>query len=75
MGVEPTAACSTQPAANFEDWGIHRNPTTPRFKIPFSARLVKFRAYRVLARSCQFPGQMVQFRQDELFECQLHRFG
>jgi hypothetical protein len=29
MGVEPTAARSAQPAANFEDWGIHRNPSTP----------------------------------------------
>lgn len=29
MGVEPTAACSAQPATNFEDWGTHRGTTTP----------------------------------------------
>jgi hypothetical protein len=29
MGVEPTAACSAQPATSFEDWGIHRDTTTP----------------------------------------------
>lgn len=29
MGVEPTAARSARPAANFEDWGIHRNSRTP----------------------------------------------
>jgi hypothetical protein len=32
MGVEPTAACSAQPATNFEDWGIHRDTTTPIHK-------------------------------------------
>ena len=32
MGVEPTAACSAQPAANFEDWGAHRGTTTPTVK-------------------------------------------
>lgn len=35
MGVEPTAACSAQPATNFEDWGAHRDTITPTFK--FSA--------------------------------------
>ncbi len=30
MGVEPTAACSAQPATNFEDWGAHRDTTTPK---------------------------------------------
>ena len=35
MGVEPTAACSAQPATNFEDWGAHRDTTTPTNK--FSA--------------------------------------
>ena len=29
MGVEPTAACSAQPATSFEDWGAHRDATTP----------------------------------------------
>ncbi len=29
MGVEPTAACSAQPATNFEDCGIHRDTSTP----------------------------------------------
>ena len=29
MGVEPTAACSAQPATNFEDWGAHRDTITP----------------------------------------------
>ncbi len=29
MGVEPTAACSAQPATSFEDWGAHRDTTTP----------------------------------------------
>ncbi len=32
MGVEPTAACSAQPATNFEDWGAHRDTTTPTHK-------------------------------------------
>ncbi len=32
MGVEPTAACSAQPATNFEDWGAHRDTITPTFK-------------------------------------------
>ena len=35
MGVEPTAACSAQPATNFEDWGAHRDTITPTYK--FSA--------------------------------------
>ena len=35
MGVEPTAACSAQPATNFEDWGAHRDTITPTDK--FSA--------------------------------------
>jgi hypothetical protein len=30
MGVEPTAACSAQPATDFEDRGIHRDTTTPQ---------------------------------------------
>ena len=29
MGVEPTAACSAQPATNFEGWGAHRDTITP----------------------------------------------
>ena len=29
MGVEPTAACSAQPATGFEDQGTHRDTTTP----------------------------------------------
>ena len=29
MGVEPTAACSAQPATGFEDRGNHRATTTP----------------------------------------------
>ncbi len=29
MGVEPIAACSAQPAADFEDRGIHRDTATP----------------------------------------------
>ncbi len=32
MGVEPTAACSAQPATNFEDWGAHRDTITPTNK-------------------------------------------
>ncbi len=32
MGVEPTAARSARPAASFEDWGIHRDTTTPADK-------------------------------------------
>ena len=32
MGVEPTAACSAQPATNFEDWGAHRDTITPTYK-------------------------------------------
>ena len=35
MGVEPTAACSAQPATSFEDWGAHRDTITPTHK--FSA--------------------------------------
>ncbi len=36
MGVEPTAACSAQPATNFEDWGAHRDTITPADKFnPF----------------------------------------
>ncbi len=34
MGVEPTAACSAQPATNFEDWGAHRDTTTPTLILP-----------------------------------------
>lgn len=29
MGVEPTAARSARPATSFEDWGAHRDTTTP----------------------------------------------
>ena len=29
MGVEPTAACSAQPATSFEDGGAHRDTITP----------------------------------------------
>ncbi len=29
MGVEPTAACSAQPATDFEDRGIHQDTSTP----------------------------------------------
>jgi hypothetical protein len=29
MGVEPTVARSARPTANFEDWGDHRNSSTP----------------------------------------------
>ncbi len=29
MGVEPTAACSVQPATDFEDRGAHQDTTTP----------------------------------------------
>ena len=29
MGVEPTVARFTRPTANFEDWGDHRNSSTP----------------------------------------------
>ena len=29
MGVEPTIACSAQPITSFEDWGIHRDTSTP----------------------------------------------
>jgi len=32
MGVEPTAACSAQPAADFEDRGAHRDTSTPTYK-------------------------------------------
>jgi hypothetical protein len=32
MGVEPTAACSAQPATSFEDWGTHQGTTTPKIK-------------------------------------------
>ena len=32
MGVEPTAACSAQPATGFEDQGIHQDTTTPRMR-------------------------------------------
>ena len=32
MGVEPTAARSARPATSFEDWGIHRDTTTPTDK-------------------------------------------
>jgi len=32
MGVEPTADCSAQPATSFEDWGIHRDTSTPTGK-------------------------------------------
>ncbi len=35
MGVEPTAACSAQPATSFEDWGAHRDTITPAYQ--FSA--------------------------------------
>ncbi len=34
MGVEPTAACSAQPATSVEDWGIHRDTTTPSKSLP-----------------------------------------
>ncbi len=34
MGVEPTAACSAQPATSFEDWGAHRDTTTPINSLP-----------------------------------------
>jgi hypothetical protein len=45
MGVEPTAARFARPAANFEDWGIHRNPNTPTPKDnPRRARRQYFRA-------------------------------
>lgn len=30
MGVEPTAACSAQPATDVEDQGAHRDTTTPK---------------------------------------------
>lgn len=36
MGVEPTAACSAQPATSFEDWGAHRDTTTPTTSLTHS---------------------------------------
>ena len=39
MGVEPTAACSAQPATNFEDWGAHRDTTTPENSLPLMGKL------------------------------------
>ncbi len=33
MGVEPTAACSAQPATDFEDRGAHRDATTPTISV------------------------------------------
>lgn len=34
MGVEPTVACSAQPTTSFEDWGAHRDTTTPTPILP-----------------------------------------
>ncbi len=39
MGVEPTAACSAQPATGFEDRGAHRDTTTPVNKFSGNGRL------------------------------------
>jgi hypothetical protein len=33
MGVEPTAARSARPATDFEDRGIHRDTTTPKYNL------------------------------------------
>ncbi|HIE54032.1 MAG TPA: hypothetical protein EYP90_02425 [Chromatiaceae bacterium] len=38
MGVEPTAACSAQPATSFEDWGAHRDTTTPATSLTHSCQ-------------------------------------
>jgi len=42
MGVEPTAACSAQPATNFEDWGIHRDTTIPLIVPDYTGKCVKY---------------------------------
>ena len=44
MGVEPTAACSAQPATNFEDWGTHRGTTTPTQDYSVAAKSKQLRA-------------------------------
>ena len=49
MGVEPTAACSAQPATNFEDWGAHRDTITPTFK--FSAEMLIWVTDKIIVNS------------------------
>jgi hypothetical protein len=41
MGVEPTVARSARSATSFEDWGVHRNSTTPIQKITRRLHSVK----------------------------------
>ena len=49
MGVEPTAACSAQPATSFEDWGTHRDTITPTFK--FSAEMLIWVTDKIIVNS------------------------
>ena len=39
MGGGPTAACSAQPATNFEDWGAHQDTTTPENSLLLLAKI------------------------------------
>ena len=43
MGVEPTVACSAQPTTSFEDWGAHRDTTTPRPILPYFGALLTWK--------------------------------
>ncbi len=57
MGVEPTAACSAQPATGVEDQGIHRDTTTPTMFISLThlSATPKLQGFSVVLFSLAFP--------------------
>ena len=68
MGIGPIAARLKAARPGFETGEFTRNSTTPANKIALGVGCVKYAsAFARLARSRDFPGQMIDFWQDKLF--------